>query len=683
MAHYSTEVIRTVALVGHGTSGKTTLAEALLQQAGAIANRGSVERGSTVSDFDPLEKSYQHSLRSSVMHLEHGGARVHLIDTPGFPDFMGQAIGALEAVETAAVVVSAQAGIELMTTRMMALAAQRRLCRVIVVNKIDADHIDLPGLLAALREAFGKECLPLNLPAGGGTRVVDCFFNPAGESDFSSVAEAHRQIVDQVVEVDADLMALYLEQGEVAPEQLHAPFEKALRDGHLIPVCFVSARNGAGIPELLDVFEHLLPNPLEGNPPLFVKGEGEDAIEFHSEPDPDRHVLAHVFKVVVDPFVGKLGIFRVHQGTVTKDTQLFVGDGRKPFRVGHLLRLQGREHIEVDRCVPGDIGAVAKVDEIEFDCVLHDSHEEDHIHMRPLVIATPMHGLAVESKRRGDEQRLADVLHKLTAEDPTLLVEHDATLNETVLRGVGELHLRAVLERMTQQHKLDVATRPPRVPFRETITAPAEGHHRHKKQTGGAGQFGEVFLRVEPLTRGMGFEFVDEVKGGVIPNQFIPAVKKGVEQVLAAGPLGGFPLQDVRVTVYDGKYHPVDSKEVAFVTAGRKAFLDAIAKANPIVLEPIVEMEVQCPETQMGDITGDLSARRGHVTGTRAASAGALAIRSLVPLTEILGYGSRLKAMTSGHGSYTMALSHYDPAPPTLQQQLAAEHGSRRVADED
>jgi len=375
MAKFATTNIRTLALVGHGASGKTTLVEALLHKAGAIQSVGSVERGTTVSDFEPLEKTWQHSLRSSVLHLETQDTRVHIIDTPGFPDFIGQSIGALDAVETAAIVINAAAGIEMIASRMMEWAAARRLCRLLIVNKIDAENVDLPAILAAIRATFGKECLPINLPAGNGKRVVDCFFNPAGDADFSSVADAHRALVDQVVEVDEELMSLYLEQGEIAPEQLHAPFEKALREGHLVPVCFVSAKNGAGVAELLDIFAKLLPNPAEGNPPLFTKGEGASAVEFHSEPDPKKHVLAHVFKVVMDPFVGKLGVFRVHQGTVTRDTSLFVGDGRKPFKVGHLFMLQGGKNVEVDAAVPGDIAAVAKVDEIEFDCVLHDSHD--------------------------------------------------------------------------------------------------------------------------------------------------------------------------------------------------------------------------------------------------------------------------------------------------------------------
>lgn len=683
MAQYATENIRTVALVGHGASGKTTLAEALLHQAGMVQAVGSVERGTTVSDFDPLEKTYQHSLRTSLLHLDTNGTRVHLADTPGFPDFIGQAIGALDAVETAAVVVNAQTGLEMITSRMMDWAGKRKLCRIIVVNKIDAENVDLPALLAQIQAAYGKECLPINLPANGGTRVVDCFFNPSGESDFSSVEAAHQALVDQVVEVDEELMALYLEQGEVAPDQLHAPFEKALREGHLIPVCFVSAKNGAGVAELLDVMVKLLPNPTEGNPPLFTKGEGEAKEEFHSDPDPKKHVLAHVFKVVVDPFVGKLGVFRVHQGTVTKDTQLFVGDGRKPFKVGHLLMLQGGKSVEIERAVPGDIAAVAKVDEIEFDCVLHDSHDEDQIHMRPLEFPVPMQGVVITAKKRGDEQRISDVVHRMLAEDPTISLEHDATLNETVLRALGELHLRSILERMASQYKIEVDTRPPRIPYRETVTGKAEGFHRHKKQTGGAGQFGEVSLRIEPMPRGAGFEFVDATKGGVIPHNFMPAVQKGVEQVLAMGAVAGFPLQDVRVIVHDGKHHPVDSKEIAFVTAGKKAFLDAIAKAKPIVLEPIVNLEVICPEANTGDIAGDLSSRRGQVTGTQGLQPGVIAVSGVAPLVELEGYSARLKSVTGGHGSWSMQLSHYDPAPPNLQAQLAQAYQKSKKQEEE
>ena len=674
---YSTEAIRTIALVGHTSGGKTSLAEALLLGAGMIGSPGSLERGTTTCDYDPLERKYQHSLSSAVIHLDHRDTRIHLLDTPGYPDFIGQAISALCAVETAAVVINAQNGIEMITGRMMEWAKQRNMCRMIIINKIDADNIDLPGLVARIQETFGKECLPINLPAEGGAKVVDCFFNPAGESDFSSVEAAHRALVDQVVEVDADLMTLYLEQGEIEPEQLHAPFEQALREGHLVPVCFVSARNGAGIKELLDVFVKLMPNPTEGNPPLFYRDDDnapDRKKEIRAVADPAQHVLAHVFKIAVDPFIGKIAVFRIHQGTVRRDSMLYIGDGRKPFKVAHLYLPQGKEQIEVQQAVPGDICAVAKIEDMVYDAVLHDAAEDDHIHLRPSVFPTPIFGLAIEPKKRGDEQRMWEILQKLTAEDPCLKVEHNASTNETVLLGLGELHLRSALERMMEVYKIDVATHPPKIAYRETIAGRAEGHHRHKKQTGGAGQFGEVFLRVESLPRGAGFEFIDEVKGGAIPGQFIPAVEKGIRQVLDAGPLAGFPMQDVRVVVYDGKSHPVDSKEVAFATAGRKAFIDAVLKARPMVLEPIVNIEIVTPEECMGDITGDLSSRRGQISGMQSAQASVAVVSGQVPLSELNGYQSRLNSTTAGRGSYTVEFSHYDIVPAGTQQRMVSEH---------
>jgi elongation factor G len=682
MSKFSPEMIRTVALVGHGAAGKTTLVEALLHRAGAIGAMGSVEKGTTVCDFDPLEKNYQHSLNAALAHLTIGDVRVHLLDTPGLPDFVGRAIGALPAVETAAIVINAQNGIEMITNRMMQWAAKRNLCRMIVVNKIDAENVDLPKLVSQIQSTFGKECLPINLPAQSGKRVVDCFFNPSGEADFSSVEEAHQALIDQVVEVDEDLMAKYLEQGDVSPAELHAPFEQALREGHLIPICFVSSRNGAGVAELLDIFVKLLPNPTEGNPPQFLKGEGAAATPIRAEPDTRKHVLAHVFKVMIDPFVGKVGVFRVHQGTITRDTQLFIGDGRKPFKVSHPYLLQGKEFVETDALGPGDVGAVAKVEDIHFDAVLHDSHDEDHIHLAPLDFPTPMHSLAVEPKRRGDEQRISDALHKLAAEDPTFKVSHSAASNEMVMSGLGDLHMRYILDRLQSQYHVEVTTKPPRIPYRETITAKAEGHHRHKKQTGGAGQFGEVYLRVEPLKRGSGFEFVDAVKGGVIPTQFIPAVEKGVRQVLDAGPIAGYPVQDVRVIVYDGKHHPVDSKEVAFISAGKRAFMDAISKARPIVLEPIVKVEITAPEPKMGDIAGDISSKRGQISGTDAIAPGTVAIKAQVPLSELNNYQARLKSVTAGQGSYSVELSHYEPVPPNVQKDLAALHSKTAQTEE-
>ncbi|MFC0678855.1 elongation factor G [Lysobacter korlensis] len=674
---YSTASIRNVALAGHPAAGKTTLFEALLHAGGTITTAGSIERGNTVSDFDPIEKQRGHSLDLAVASIDHdtrdGPIHVNLIDTPGYPDFRGPALSALAAVETVAIVIDADTGVEYGARRMMEYAKARRLCRVVVVNKIDHADADLGQLLDEIRAAFGSECLPLNLPADRGTCVVDCFGQSSGDSDLGPVADWHQKIIDQVVEINETVMEHYLDTGEdgLSGQELHDAFEQCLREGHLVPVLFCSARSGIGVAELLDVAERLFPNPAEANPPALVTNGSGPAEPLIAEPDPGKHVIADVFKVVNDPFVGKLGVFRVYQGTVRRDSQLFVDDGRKPVRVGHLFKLKGREHVEIDQAVPGDIAAVAKIDELHFDAVLHDRHDEDHVHLAALDFPKPMFGLAVEAARKGQEQKLATALHKLAEEDPCFTVEHQVETNETVIRGLSELHLRINLDRLRDKYGVEVKSRPPRIAYRETISAAAEGHHRHKKQTGGAGQFGEVFLRIEPLPRGGGFEFVDEVKGGTIPGQFLPAIEKGIRQAIATGAVAGYPIQDVRVVVYDGKHHPVDSKEIAFVTAGKKAFLDAVSKARPQVLEPIVDLEVSAPEQHMGDISGSLAAKRARITGTDAAR-GEVVVRAQVPLSELEGYAAELKSMTAGRGRYSLDFSHYEPVPAQVQHKLVA-----------
>jgi elongation factor G len=676
VTHPSTDKIRNIALVGPAGTGKTTLVERILANAGAIPTAGTIERGDTVSDHDSQEQALRHSLDPTLCYYDAKGVHINLIDTPGYPDFIGRAITVLPAVETAALVLSANAGIETGVRRLMAAAKDSGLCRMIIINQIDTDPAHLGELLEQIQEVFGRRCLPLNLPAEGGSRVRGCFFSPeGGDTDISSVAAAHTEIIDQVVEVDEALMEAYLESGEdLDPNQLHDAFEKALREGHLMPVCFVSAATGAGVDALSDIFIRLMPNPAEGNPPAFFKGEGEDAVPVEVVPDPSRHVVAHVFKVVVDPYVGRMGIFRIHQGTVTANSQLYIGDGRKPFKVSHLYRMQGKDTREIPQAGPGDICVVAKVDDIHYDAVLHDSHDEDHYHRKPAPFPPPMQGLAIEPARRGDEQKLSDALHRLSAEDPCLAVEHRASTNETVVLGLGDLHLRLTLERMKERYNVEVTTHLPSIPYRETITAKAEGHHRHKKQTGGAGQFGEVFLRVDKLARGAGFEFVNEVVGGAIPSQFIPAVEKGVRQALESGAVAGYPLQDLRVTVHDGKHHPVDSKEVAFVTAGKKAFLDAVAQARPIILEPIVELDITIPADAVGNITGDLSSRRGRILGNTTLAGNRVVIHSEIPLAEVQDYQSQLKSLTGGAGTYTLSFSRYEPVPARTQQDLAERH---------
>ena len=680
MPGYSTTDIRNIALVGHSGAGKTMLTEALLVKAGMIGEAGSIERGSMVTDHDPLEKKYQHSLDSAVAQLDFDGMHMNIIDTPGIADFRGPALTGMSAAETVAVVINAQNGIELSTRRLMRRAKRRRLCRVVIINRIDAEGVDLAKLVREIRREFGPECLPVNLPCDNYSSVRDCFFETEGETDVLSLADAHEAIVDQVVETNEALMEKYLEGETLSREELHDAFEQALREGHLVPICFTSAATGAGLGEFLKFARRLLPNPDEGNRPPFVKGEGDDAEPVKVKADPDGPVIAHVFKITNDPFVGKLSVFRVYSGTVTADSQLYIGDERKAFRVGHLFTLQGGKHEEIDAGIAGDICAVAKVDEIHYDAVLHDSHAADHYHLKSIEFPQPMYGLAVNAKTRGQEQKLSTALTRLSEEDPCFVVEHNQELNETVMRGLGELHMRVMLERMKERYHVEVTTRPPRIAYRETITRPAEGHYRHKKQTGGAGQFGEVFLRVRPLGRGEGFQFVNKVVGGAIPTSLIPAVEKGIRQIIDEGAIAGHPLQDIEVEVYDGKYHPVDSKEIAFVIASRQAFLDGIHNAGPQILEPIVNVDVTVPEQAMGDITGNLAGRRARISGTESLSGGLVTIQADVPLSALSDYHTELKSLTGGQGAFTMEFSHYDPVPHNIQEQLVAEFKDQRQA---
>ena len=671
---YESSDIRNVGLVGPSNAGKTLLAEALLHAGGAIPNKGSIANGDTVSDFTQREREIGHSQFPSICHLDHGGIHVNLIDTPGYRDFYPRSLSVLPAVETAAIVINAEEGIEMIAQRMMKAAGEERRCRMIVVNKIDVEGIDLETLYNDIRATFGPECLPMNLPSADGSGVVDCFFQPEGaETAFSDVPTAHTQIVDQVVEVDDELMELYLEQGEeLAPEQLHDPFEKALREGHLIPICFTSAETGAGVRQLLHIFEALMPNPMEANPPRFLKGEGVDAEPVSVVPDPGLHAIGHVFMVNIDPFKGRLGVFRIHQGTIRPGNQLYVGDARKPIKVNQLLKINGDTHNKIEAGLPGDICAIPRVDEVHFDAVLHDSHDEDHFHLKHRKLPQPMYGLAVKPAKDADAQRTGDALNAVVAEDPSLVLEHNATLNEVVLRGHGELHLRTVLEQIKDRYGLDVKTSLPSIAYRETITASAEGHHRHKKQTGGAGQFGEVYLRIEPLPPGTGFEFASKVVGGSIPSQYIPAVETGVRQAMDSGAVYGYPLQDIKVTVYDGKHHSVDSKEIAFVQAGKKAFLDAVSNARPIVMEPIVDVTFTIPPDCAGGVTGDLSSMRGMVSGTEVLPDNRMVVQGQAPLKEIQSYHSRLKSLTGGDGSFTMDFSHYAEVPRDSLDQVSA-----------
>ena len=683
MPKHSTQDIRNIALVGPSGSGKTTLAEAMLVATGAIGRAGKVEDGNTISDFGDLEKSFGHSLSSSLLHVSHGGCHINIIDTPGRSDFLGLAMASLPAVETMVLVLDPDTGIDPVSRRLMKLAAARNLPRAILINKID--HGDPLAVLGDIQETFGAACLPINLPTGGGGAVVRCLQESEGDSDLGDVAEFHTSLVDQIVETDEALMEEYLDKGEVAPEALLAPFKSAMRDGHLIPVGFVSAINGVGVKKFLDQVADLFPNPAQGNFRPIDKVTDNDVERIELTADPSGTTVGHVFKVASDPFVGKLCYIRVHNGTLSPSEQPRVDDGRKGIRLGHILQPQGNQTTEVDTAVPGDIICVAKVEDIHYDSTLH-TVSDGYAKMSSIPLPKPMYGLAIETTSKGGESKLGEAMSRMMAEDPTFELDRVAATAEQVVRGLGELHLRAKLQLLKDQYGVEVATRQPKVAYKETIQGQADGHHRHKKQSGGSGQFGEVYLRVEPvaqdaegITRGL--LFVDDTFGGSVPKQFLPAIEKGVRKVMVDGAIAGYPMQNIKVSVYDGKHHSVDSKEIAFITAGKRAFIDAVQKARPVLLEPFVKLEITVPADHIGDISSDMSGRRGRIQGTDVLAGNQVVVHAEAPLSEVMIYANQLKSMTGGSGSYSMEYSHDEQTPPNVQADVVKSF--KPTADED
>ncbi len=677
---HTTAQIRNIAMTGHASAGKTTLIEAMLFKLGAINKQGHIESGDTVCDFESEEKEHGHSLNVGFVNFDHEGKHFNMIDTPGFPDFLGQSLAIVPAVETVAVVIDAGRGIQTTTRRIMRVAEQRHFPRMIIINKIDEHPGELEALVEAIRETFGSTCLPLNLPNADCSDVIDLW---ESESDvptsFGSVADAHQQLVDQIVEVDDALMETYLTEGTVAKDKLHDAFEEALREAHLVPIVFTSATTGAGLEDLLHLMAHLCPSPLEGNPrPFLVSDDDGTEKPWQADPTKASPFVGHVFKITADQFVGKVAMVRIHQGSLKAGDSVRIGDERKPVRIAHPQKVFGKEMTEVKEAVTGDIIAIGKVEELHFDVVIHTDETLGGLHFDSVPMPRPMYGLALEAKTRGDEAKISTALSKIREEDPTFNVERIAATHQTVARAMGELHMRVILEKLLRRFKLELATEPPKVAYKETITAKADGHHRHKKQTGGAGQFGEVYLRVEPLVSPESstppFEFVDDTFGGSIPRQFLPAIEKGVRKAMIDGAVAGYPLTGVRVSVYDGKYHAVDSKEVAFVAAGKWAFIDAIRKAKPVLLEPIVSVEITAPSSSMGDISADLSGKRGQMGETEYLPGDIVLIHAKVPLAEMNQYSSVLKSMTGGQGSFVMDYSHDDRTPPNVQAEIVAKY---------
>jgi len=674
----NTNDFRNVVLLGHGGSGKTSLAEAMLNQARVTNRLGSVDEKTSILDYLDEEKEHQHSTQSAIAHINYEGKEINIIDTPGYPDFIGPAIKAIPAAETALIVINATSGIETNTRKLFEIATQLNMPRVIVINKIDSDNVDYDEILKNIQETFGSQCRPANLPATDKKSIIDCIANDTGNSVFADVSKSHTDLIESVIEADDDLMESYLSGENIPTQKISSVFVQAMISGTIIPILFTDARNLVGITELLDLIVNNCPSPTQFTSVKLKDGDNDVQLK----PDPSQPLAGMVFKVSFDQRSNmKYASIRLYSGSITSDTNLMINDNKKPVRPGHTLKTQGNDNKEIEKGIAGDIITLAKVDELKTGDLIHDGKFSGTFHVPST--PEPMFSLAIEPVSRGDEQKIGSALEKLSEEDPCFKTQRDQQTKELVISGLGELHLRVIIEKMEKQYKLFVNTKQPKIPYRETITAKAEGHYRHKKQTGGAGQFGEVYLRVEPAERNSDppLEFSWDIFGGSIPGQFEPAICKGVNDVMQNGVVAGFSIQDIKVSIYDGKHHPVDSKEVAFRAAGKGAFIDALKKAKPVLLEPIVNMEVTVPADNVGDITGDLASKRGRVQGQEVLAGGYMTIKAMVPLSEVTQYNSQLKSVTGGRGSYSMSLSHYEAVPPNVQQQIIAQYTQKSQSE--
>lgn len=680
MGHLASD-IRNIALVGHSAAGKTTLAEALLYKAGVTKRLGNVNDGTSILDVDEESRERKHTLESSAMFIEHDNLLLNIVDTPGQPDFSGPSFEALAGVETAAIVVSGVNGLGVNTRRMARAAAEFGLARFIIISKLDADGADQETVYNAVKETFGNACHAINLPAGNGSRVVNIYKETQGECDFGSVAEHHKELIEAIVETDDMLMGKYMETGEVSIPELNKALARACAEGKFIPIVFTGAIRGVGVDDLLDAFEQFAPSPVIGKQRQLRIGEGESSKLIDIKPDPKGEFIAQVFRVTTDPKSHiKYAIARVFSGTLHNDAQIYIGDERKGHRVGHVFKLLGSQHHEVPDAEAGDLVAFAKI-EAHLGQMLF-SHSAEGVIDRPRK-PKPMYSLAIEPKSRGDIEKIGAALQRFADEDPCFEYHRDPDTHELLMSGLGEQHLAVIRSKMQRYFKIDVEVHPPKIPYRETISGTAKYvEYTHKKQSGGAGQFAKVAIDMEPTPRGVGYVFEDKIFGGVIDQAFRPSVDKGVREQMKRGVIAGCPVVDVKVSLVDGKTHPVDSKDIAFQIAGRQAFKQAFMQCKPILLEPVVNIEVTAPAEKVGEITRDIAGKRGQVQGQEILPGGQALVMATVPLAEVSTYASQLKSVTGGQGSFVMELSHYDIVPPNVQQQVTSKYKSHDTDDE-
>ncbi|MEN6458966.1 MAG: elongation factor G [Thermoguttaceae bacterium] len=693
------EKIRNIVFCGHGSAGKTTLIDKILTTTGAVARNASVDDGTSICDFDEEEKHHKYTIETTLVHCDHAGYRFNLLDTPGYPDFIGQAIGAMRGADTAAIVINAQSGIGVNTRRVFNEAKKAGLGRIIVINRMDLDNIDFLALVESIQELFGKGCVLFNVPLGQGAefRGVASTLKPPADTTGALVdpAEVSESLLESIIEVDEAVTERYFEGTPPTDEEIAQLIDKAVAQGSLVPIVCVSGKTTVGVPELLDALA------LCALPPSAVVRKAKNAAgeEVEVKADPAGPLVAQVFKTRIDPFVQKLNFIRVFSGTLKKDATVAVVGNRKGVKVGALLGVQANETSPVDEVGPGGIVAVAKVEELHTGICLGE------LTLPPIPFPTPMVGLAATPKSRGDETKLSGSLHKICEEDSTFRRDLDPQTKEMVITGMSELHLQIIRERLKRRDKVEVETREPKIPYRETIQANAEGMYRHKKQTGGRGQFGEVHIRMFPLPMNVNVEewanksrfpslkethydevnnflWVDSVVGGTIPGNFMPAIEKGFRERLERGVIAGYKVQNLCIEVHFGKHHPVDSSEQAFKTAASMAFRNVFQTAKPALLEPIVRIEVTVPTANVGDINSDMSGRRGRVLSMDSAGGDLQTVIAEVPLAEVTTYARSLSSITGGRGSYSIEFSHYDIVPGNVTQEIISKAQMKEEEEE-
>jgi elongation factor G len=687
MAKAKVEDIRNVAFCGHGGVGKTTLVDQLLIKTGAVPGTPSVDDGTSIGDFDPEEKQHKYTIEATVTHFDHAGKRFNVVDTPGYPDFIGQTIGGLRGVDNAVIVVNAQSGIEVNTRRVFEEAGKAGVGRFVVINKMDGENIDFEGVVGGIQDLWGSQCVLLNVPVGQGAdfeKVVSTLHPTEEAGALVDPNEIREALIESIIEVDEEVMEKYFEGEVPSDEQLAKLAVRAVAAGSLVPILCCSAKTGVGLDEILHILSSF------GLDPTIVPQngiEGENEVEV--KPDPNGPLVAQIFRTRIDPFVQKLSFIRIYSGTLKKDAHVATSSSRKDIKMGQLFEVQGAETTAVEAATPGDIVAVAKMEE------LHTGTSVGTVQMPTIPFPSPMVGLAVMPRSRGDETKLSGALNKVVEEDSTFRLDRDAQTKELVITGMSELHLNVIQERLVRRDKLEVDTKEPKIPFRETIQVNADGMYRHKKQSGGRGQFGEVHIRMFPLPRNLSldeyctksrfasmktyhydevnnFLWVDSVVGGVIPSNFMPAVEKGFKDRLNRGVIAGYQIQDVCIEVHFGKHHPVDSSEAAFKTAASMCFREVFQQAKPCLLEPVVSLDITVPEPNVGDVYSDMSSRGGRVQGSDSAGGDLQTVHCEVPLREVTTYARTLSSMTGGQGSYAMEFSHYDAMPPNVQQEVMA-----------